>query len=87
MGGTNAHIVLEQGPEIARRRGARARRSRTLVVSGKTPAGWRVAPALADWLEHDGAGAPLADVAHTVNHHRGRTPKFATVCARDTPRR
>ena len=25
----------------------------------------------------------LADVAHTLNHHRARHAKFATVCARD----
>ena len=31
----------------------------------------------------NGAGASLADVAHTLNHHRARQPKFATVCARD----
>src|SRR5690349_8447771 len=30
-----------------------------------------------------GAGVGLADVAHTINHHRARHPKFATVCARD----
>ena len=33
----------------------------------------------------DGAGAevPLAEVAHTVNHHRARHAKFATVAALD----
>ncbi|MGH3553297.1 MAG: acyltransferase domain-containing protein, partial [Mycobacterium sp.] len=30
-----------------------------------------------------GAGVRLADVAHTLNHHRARHPKLAAVCARD----
>ena len=30
-----------------------------------------------------GAGVGLAEVAHTVNHHRARHSKFAAVCARD----
>ncbi len=37
------------------------------------PIGWR-APA---------GGVALADVAHTLNHHRARHARFATVCARD----
>jgi phthiocerol/phenolphthiocerol synthesis type-I polyketide synthase D len=38
---------------------------------------------LAEWMAGEGAGVPLADVAHTVNHHRTRYKTFATVCARD----
>ena len=56
----------------------------TLVISGKTPA--RVASTaavLAEWMAGEGAGVPLADVAHTVNHHRTRHKTFAAVCARD----
>ena len=56
----------------------------TLVVSGKTPE--RVASTagvLADWLAGEGADVGLADVAHTLNHHRARHAQFATVCARD----
>ena len=56
----------------------------TLTVSGKTEqriASW--ATALADWMVDEGAGVPLADVAHTVNHYRSRHNKFATVSARD----
>ena len=55
----------------------------TLVVSGKSAArvaSW--AAVLADWMDGAGAGVALADVAHTVNHHRARYPVFATVCAR-----
>ncbi len=82
MGGTNAHIVLEQGPEpvpAAADTGGVV----TLVVSGRTPARLAASAAsLADWLEGDGAAAPLADVAYTVNHHRSRHQTIATVCAR-----
>ena len=31
----------------------------------------------------EGAGVPLADVAHTLNHHRTHHKHFAAVCARD----
>ena len=34
-------------------------------------------------MDGDGADVALADVAHTLNHHRARHGKFATVCARD----
>ena len=85
LGGTNAHVVLEQGPDAApvSRNGARDTVSR-LVVSGKTDT--RVAATaamLADWLDGQGAAVPLADVAHTLNHHRTRHPKTAIVCARE----
>ena len=56
----------------------------TLVVSGKSVArvgSW--AAALADWMEGAGAGVGLAAVAHTLNHHRTRHARFATVCAAD----
>ena len=56
----------------------------TLVVSGKSVArvgSW--AAVLADWMEGAGAGVGLAAVAHTLNHHRTRHARFATVCAAD----
>jgi phthiocerol/phenolphthiocerol synthesis type-I polyketide synthase D len=86
LGGTNAHVVLEQGPDPTplSATGSGAPAVTTLVVSGKTDqrvAAW--ASALADWMENDGAGVPLIDVAHTITHHRSRYGKFATVCARD----
>jgi phthiocerol/phenolphthiocerol synthesis type-I polyketide synthase A len=87
VSGTNAHVVLEQGPDVVEvavpARGVSAAVT-TLVVSGKTEA--RVASMagmLAEWMDGEGAGVELADVAHTVNHHRSRFPRFATVCARD----
>ncbi|MGB8388974.1 type I polyketide synthase, partial [Mycobacterium sp.] len=85
VSGTNAHVVLEQGPEpvpVAERGSDTA--VTTLVLSGKTPQ--RVAAtasALAEWMDGDGADVALADVAHTLNHHRARQARFATVVARD----
>ena len=85
FGGTNAHVVLEQDREVAP---ALAPASdpgvSTLVVAGKTPR--RVAATaavLADWMEGPGAEVALADVAHTLNHHRSRQAEFGTVVARD----
>jgi phthiocerol/phenolphthiocerol synthesis type-I polyketide synthase B len=87
FGGTNAHVVLEQGPDPAPatttvpQTGAAVS---TLVVSGKTPE--RIASTaamLADWMDGAGAEVALAEVAHTLNHHRARHSRFATVCARD----
>jgi phthiocerol/phenolphthiocerol synthesis type-I polyketide synthase D len=55
-----------------------------LVVSGKTPERvGSMAEVLADWMDGDGKGVALADIAHTLNHHRARHKHFATVCARD----
>ncbi|CDO87828.1 sulfolipid-1 biosynthesis phthioceranic/hydroxyphthioceranic acid synthase [Mycobacterium triplex] len=84
FGGTNAHVVVEQAPDmklVARQPDPPVS---TLVVSGKTDA--RVsslASALADWMDGDGADVALPDVAHTLNHHRSRHAVFGTVCARD----
>jgi phthiocerol/phenolphthiocerol synthesis type-I polyketide synthase A len=85
FGGTNAHVVLEQGQEVyATREREPDPAVSTLVVAGKTPQ--RVAATatvLADWMEGPGADVSLADIAHTVNHHRSRQVKFGTVVARD----
>ncbi|MBX9642151.1 MAG: SDR family NAD(P)-dependent oxidoreductase [Mycobacteriaceae bacterium] len=81
LGGTNAHVVIEQGPDPVPVTGSDTGVS-TLVVSGKTPQ--RVAATagvLADWLEV--TDVAVADVAHTLNHHRARHSKVATVVVRD----
>ncbi len=85
FGGTNVHVVIEQGQEVypTPERCVDPPTS-TLVVAGKTPQ--RVAATagvLADWMEGPGAGVALADIAHTVNHHRARQARFGTVVARD----
>ena len=85
FGGTNAHVVLEQGQDVAPAPQMRSDPgASTLVVSGKTPQ--RVAATasvLAEWMEGPGAGVGLAEVAHTLNHHRARQARFGTVVARD----
>jgi len=85
FGGTNAHVVIEQSLEspVPSEAGPAPAVS-TLVVAGKTPQ--RVATtaaALADWMAGPGAEVSLADVAHTVNHHRSRQARFGTVVARE----
>ena len=85
LSGTNAHVVIEQAPDgVAVSGSGSGSGVSTLVVSGKSAQ--RVAAMagmLADWLAGPGAGTPLADVAHTLNHHRARHARFGTVVARD----
>ena len=84
FGGTNAHVVLEQAPQVPRHLPTAKPAVTTLVVSGKNEE--RLAAAaetLADWLSGHGADVPLADVAHTLNHHRTHQTMFASVCAAD----
>ena len=85
IGGTNAHVVIEQGPEpVPVSNGDSASPVTTLTISGKSEqriASW--ATTLADWMAGQGAEVPLADIAHTVNLYRSRHNKIATVSARD----
>ncbi|PJE23916.1 MAG: polyketide synthase [Mycobacterium sp.] len=82
LGGTNAHVVIEQGPELSPESGVSDYGVSALVVSGKTPQRLAAtAAALADWLAV--TDVAVADVAHTLNHHRTRHAKVATVVARD----
>ena len=85
IGGTNAHVVIEQGPDpVPAAPADSASPVTTLTISGKSEqriASW--ATALADWMAGQGADVPLADIAHTVNLYRSRHNKLATVSARD----
>ncbi|MFN0143623.1 MAG: beta-ketoacyl synthase N-terminal-like domain-containing protein, partial [Mycobacterium sp.] len=82
FGGTNAHIVLEQAPEISAPEPAAVPAVTTLVISGKGSERMaEMATTLADWMTDAGAQVPLADIAHTLNHHRTHHPTYGTVCA------
>ena len=88
FGGTNAHLILEQAPQAKQAAPAAPPVPEpavtTLVVSGKTPERLAATVAVvADWMTGAGAEVPLADVAHTLNHHRTHQATFATVCAAD----
>ncbi|SGG22132.1 phenolpthiocerol synthesis type-I polyketide synthase PPSB [Mycobacterium tuberculosis] len=85
LGGTNAHVIIEQGSELAPvSEGGEDTGASTLVVTGKTAQRMAAtAQVLADWMEGPGAEVAVADVAHTVNHHRARQATFGTVVARD----
>ncbi|MFJ4679701.1 type I polyketide synthase [Kitasatospora sp. NPDC088783] len=81
VGGTNAHVVVEQAPAPAERTG-RARAWQLLPLSAHTKeAADRAADRLADHLAGPGAAAPLADTAFTLQDGRRAFPvrRFA-VC-------
>ena len=82
FGGTNAHVVLEQGRDVVGVSSGSGVCS--VVVSGKSVARVRSwAGVLGEWMEGDGAGVSWAGVAHGVNHHRAVHGCFASVVARD----
>ena len=87
VSGTNAHVVVEQAPVVERApvvESASGSSVCTLVVSGRSVSRvGSLAGVLAGWMQGAGASVGLAEVAHTLNHHRTRYPRFATVCAVD----
>ncbi|MFE0593882.1 type I polyketide synthase, partial [Micromonospora echinospora] len=87
IGGTNAHVVLQEAP-AAHRADRRTRPAHLLHVSAKTPTALDTALArLADHLAQTTDGGPelLADVAHTLRVGRQDHPHRATVVASDLP--
>jgi phthiocerol/phenolphthiocerol synthesis type-I polyketide synthase D len=82
LGGTNAHIVLEQGPDPAPPPNGAP--MTTLTLSGRSTERVKTwASAMADWLDGSGSAVSLPNVAHTLDRQRGRSGTFAAVCARD----
>ncbi|MDH6118950.1 phthiocerol/phenolphthiocerol synthesis type-I polyketide synthase E [Kitasatospora sp. GAS204A] len=83
MGGTNAHVILEQAPE----RGATppaTRRPHVLPLSAKTPQALDQATArLAEHLGRN-AGLALPDIAHTLQYGRTQHPYRRVVIADST---
>ncbi|SFJ02652.1 Acyl transferase domain-containing protein [Streptosporangium canum] len=81
MGGTNAHVVIEQAPPPAPASGSAA--WQLLRVSAATPTALDTATArLATWLREHPA-AELADVAYTLDVGRRPLSYRRTVVARD----
>jgi amino acid adenylation domain-containing protein len=78
IGGTNAHVVLEEAPAVARTKDADA--AKLVVLSAKTEAALdRMRANLAAHLEQD-ADVSLADVAWTLQEGRAaHRHRFATV--------
>ncbi len=82
LGGTNAHLVLEEAPDAAAAP-APARRLQLLVLSARSPAALTAAAGrLADHLEAD-RGSELADVAYTLAAGRRAFSHRLAVVARD----
>jgi acyl transferase domain-containing protein/acyl carrier protein len=84
VSGTNAHIIVEQAPSPEPAVWEPDSPVTTLVVAGKSSQRIAATAAmLAQWMTGPGAEVRLADVAHTLNHHRAQHRTFATICARD----
>ena len=81
VGGTNAHVVLEQAPPSAA--AGRSRSHALLVLSARTASALAMqAERLADFLEHH-PDIPLEDVAYTLQLGRGQYEHRRVVVAGD----
>ncbi|MGV9254229.1 hybrid non-ribosomal peptide synthetase/type I polyketide synthase [Streptomyces sp. NPDC003697] len=85
IGGTNAHVIVEEPPAPpARRREAESAQLLTVSAADET-ALERAVGQLADHLEEN-PGVSLADVAHVLRTGRARLPWRTAVVAPDTAR-
>ncbi|KAF3468916.1 beta-ketoacyl synthase N-terminal-like domain-containing protein [Streptomyces sp. Tu 3180] len=85
IGGTNAHVVLEQAPRPAAPVADGRRHPVPLALSARTGEALREsALRLADHLDGPGRSLPLPEVARTLREGRGRLPERMAVVARDT---
>jgi len=83
IGGTNAHVILEQAPAAAPRADA-ATRSELLVLSGHTQAALAAqAERLHAWLAA-ASPVPLTDLAYTLAVRREHHAERHAIVARDT---
>ncbi len=81
LGGTNAHIVLEEAPPLPRTE-ASPRTFEWLCLSAKTEqALHQQADQLADWLERQDDDPALADVAFTLAHRPQLPERLALIAA------
>ena len=90
MGGTNAHVIVEQAPDPAVSPAAPADTAApseapyVLPLSAEHPAALgALAGRFADWLAGDGASVPLADLAYTLGRRRPHLGERAAVVAAD----
>ncbi len=82
VGGTNAHVVMEEAPPLPQRAGVSG--PHLLRLSARTPAALEAAKSrLADWLASDGRDADLADVAFTLDVGRRDFAQRSVVVAHD----
>jgi amino acid adenylation domain-containing protein len=82
VGGTNAHVVLEEAPPVAP--GTASHGPQLLVLSARTPAAVEAARLrLADHLQAH-PSLELADVAHTLREGRSRFAHRSCVVAQST---
>ncbi|WP_139061821.1 type I polyketide synthase [Tsukamurella pulmonis] len=84
LGGTNAHVVLEQGPDPEPAAPAGAGPAVLRIGAGSAEAVAARAADLAAWLAGKGAAAALTDVAHTVARQGAGAAVVGAVTARDT---
>ncbi|MFE3206287.1 SDR family NAD(P)-dependent oxidoreductase [Embleya sp. NPDC059237] len=86
IGGTNAHVIVEQPPEatVAQRTGVRPRAEVVALSANSAAALSASAGRLADWLTRDGdeANAALADVAYTLAVRRSHGAHRLAVVSR-----
>lgn len=82
VGGTNAHVVLEEAPILSR--ASASRKAQLLVLSAKSENALRnLARALSDTLANEPA-LDLANVAYSMNTGRERFPFRSTLVASNT---
>lgn len=83
IGGTNAHVVVEQPPVRPRASGEERAGDRVLMLSAASPeALGRTARRLADRLPEDLGSVALSDIAHTLATGRPRLPYRTAVAGR-----
>ncbi|MFG3510280.1 SDR family NAD(P)-dependent oxidoreductase [Streptomyces sp. NPDC047821] len=98
VGGTNAHVIVEEPPDHGGRSSLRAfplpticaasraggQELHTLLLSASSAGALRTSAArVADWLEADGSTVPLEDVVHTLAIRRSHDRHRGAVIARD----
>ncbi len=82
IGGTNAHVVLEEAPSITRPTSERT--WHLITMSARTPSALRaMSRTLGDYLA-DGSGVRLEDVAHTLQVGRHQFPYRIAVVGQNT---